>query len=168
MADPFLGEIRMFAGSYSPRGWAHCDGQLLSIQQNAALFSLLGTTYGGNGSITFGLPDLRGRVPVHRAGPGGPTTQRNQGQPFGQDTVLLTTANLPAHSHAASSASTQTSDRTGTNLAPAPGGSYGTATQQSGMAPGQVVGNNVPFDNAQPSLAVGFIIALEGIYPSRD
>lgn len=165
--DAYVGEIKMFAGTFAPRGYLFCDGAVLPINQYTALFSLVGTTYGGNGMTTFQLPDLRGRVPVHRSNGAGTTAQRSQGQPFGQDTVALTTANLPAHSHAASSASTQTSDRTGTNLAPAPGGSYGTASQPSGLAPGQLVGNNVPFDNAQPSLVVNFIICTEGIYPSR-
>lgn len=166
--EPFIGEIKMFAGNFAPRGYAMCDGQLLSISQNQALFALLGTTYGGNGQTTFQLPDLRGRAPVHKANGGGSTAQRRQGELFGQDNVILTASNLPNHTHLAPAASVQTSDKPGAGLAPAPGGSYGPATQIPGMAPGQAVGANVPFDNAQPSLVVNFIIALEGIFPSRN
>ena len=100
--DPFLGEIRMFGGNFAPQGWATCDGQILSIAQNTALFSLLGTTYGGNGQTTFALPDLRGRLPVHIGG------GLTMGQAGGSETVILTTTNLPAHTHAANAASAAT------------------------------------------------------------
>src|SRR5271165_4385384 len=98
MSTPFLAEIRMFAGEFAPRGWAFCNGQLLPINQNAALFSLLGTTYGGNGTTTFALPDLRSRVPIHQ-GQGTGLSSYVMGQSGGEETVALTTGQLPAHSH---------------------------------------------------------------------
>src|SRR4029077_9523368 len=96
--DPFLGEIRMFGGNFAPQGWATCDGQILPISQNTALFALLGTTYGGNGQTTFALPDLRGRVPVH-VGQGPGLANRDQGEVAGEETHVLTTAEIPAHAH---------------------------------------------------------------------
>jgi microcystin-dependent protein len=166
--DPFLGEIRMFGGNFAPQGWATCDGQILPIAQNTALFSLLGTTYGGNGQTTFALPDLRGRLPVHIGG--GLTI----GQAGGSETVILTTTNLPAHTHTANAASAATTlspagqywaADPGANVAPyaaAPDGSV-----MSGTAIG-AQGGSQPHANMQPFLAVTFIIALEGIYPSRS
>jgi microcystin-dependent protein len=166
--DPFLGEIRMFGGNYPPVGWATCDGQILSISQNTALFSLLGTTYGGDGQTMFALPDLRWRVPVH-AGAG-----LSIGQAGGSETVNLTTTNLPAHTHAANAASA------GTTLSPA--GNYWAADPGQNVAPyagmpdGKVMGGGAiggqggsqPHENMQPFLAITFIIALEGVYPSRS
>ena len=166
--DPFLGEIRMFGGNFAPQGWATCDGQILPIAQNTALFSLLGTTYGGNGQTTFALPDLRGRLPVHIGG--GLTI----GQADGSETVISTTTNLPAHTHAANAASAATT------LSPA--GQYWAADPGANVAPyaaapdGRVMsgtaigaqGGSQPHANMQPFLAVTFIIALEGIYPSRS
>jgi len=166
--DPFLGEIRMFGGNFAPQGWATCDGQILPIAQNTALFSLLGTTYGGNGQTTFALPDLRGRLPVHIGG--GLTI----GQADGSETVISTTTNLPAHTHAANAASAATTlspasqywaADPGANVAPyaaAPDGRV-----MSGTAIG-AQGGSQPHANMQPFLAVTFIIALEGIYPSRS
>jgi microcystin-dependent protein len=166
--DPFLGEIRMFGGNFAPQGWATCDGQILSIAQNTALFSLLGTTYGGNGQTTFALPDLRGRLPVHIGG------GLTMGQAGGSETVILTTTNLPAHTHATNAASAATT------LSPA--GQYWAADPGENVAPyaaapdGRVMsgtaigaqGGSQPHENMQPFLAVTFIIALEGIYPSRS
>jgi microcystin-dependent protein len=166
--DPFLGEIRMFGGNFAPQGWATCDGQILPIAQNTALFSLLGTIYGGNGQTTFALPDLRGRLPVHIGG--GLTI----GQAGGSETVILTTTNLPAHTHAANAASAATT------LSPA--GQYWAADPGANVAPyaaapdgrvmsGTAIGaqrGSQPHANMQPFLAVTFIIALEGIYPSRS
>ena len=100
MASPFIGQITLFAGNFAPRGWAFCNGQLLSIAQNTALFSILGTTYGGNGQTTFALPDLRGRVPVH-AGQGPGLSNYDLGQQGGAESVTLTTAQMPAHTHPA-------------------------------------------------------------------
>ena len=98
MSEPFIGEIRMFAGSFAPRGWALCDGQLLAVSQNDALFSLLGTIYGGDGRTTFGLPDMRGRIPIHfGSGPG--LTPRTLGNKFGSEHETLITNQLPSHSH---------------------------------------------------------------------
>ncbi|PWV59516.1 phage tail protein [Plasticicumulans acidivorans] len=168
MSDPFLGEIRLFAGTYAPLGWALCDGRLLPISQNDALFSLFGTLYGGDGINTFGLPDLRGRCAPH-AGQG-----LLQGALGGSENVTLTTAQLPAHSHplrCASVAQTLTpsggywaSDGSG-NVAP-----YSTTLGGSALAAGAVApaGASQPHENMQPFLALNFIVALEGIYPSRS
>lgn len=165
--DPFLGEIRMVGFNFDPRGWAYCNGQLLPIQQNTALFALLGTMYGGDGRNTFALPDLRSRVPVHVAGGPGPgLTYRAQGQQFGQESVTLTPGEMPAHAIGVTAiASEQTTDRPGPGLAPAPGGSYGPTTS---TVPGQIVGGNNSHLNIQPSLGVNFVIAVEGIFPSRN
>ena len=115
MADPFLGEIRMFGGNFAPRGWAFCNGQILPISQNTALFALLGTTYGGDGQTTFALPDLQGAAPLH-AGEGPGLSSRPLGERGGQQAVSLTTANLPAHTHAVAG-----EDGYGTNAAAANG-----------------------------------------------
>ncbi|WP_232539834.1 phage tail protein [Azohydromonas aeria] len=165
--EPFIGEIRIFSGNFPPRGWATCDGQLLSIAQNTALFSLLGTAYGGDGRVTFGLPDLRGRVPVHASG------TLPMGQAAGSETVTLSSAQLPVHAHAARAAAL------GDSVSPA--GRYWAAEPNAEAAPysnthsGQTLapaalapsGGNQPHDNMQPFLAMNFIIALEGIYPMR-
>ncbi|WP_243400131.1 phage tail protein [Arthrobacter glacialis] len=140
---------------------------MMSISQNSALFSLLGTTYGGDGQVTFQLPNLQGRVPVHQSYTGASAAAQVLGNQFGQNTVSLTQANMPAHTHAVPSADGQSSDKPGVGLAPAPGGSYGPVASYSVMAPDLVVGSNQPFDNTQPSLVLNFIIALEGIFPSR-
>lgn len=165
--DGYMAEVRMFAGNYAPRNWAFCDGQIMSINQNTALFSLLGTTYGGDGITTFALPDLRSRVPVHTGSgqvPG--LTPRILGATFGAESVTLLPQQMPAHaSDFTSIASVQTTDRPGPGLAPAPGGSYGPVTSS---VPEQVVGNYQPHDNIQPSLCVNFIICMSGIYPTRD
>jgi microcystin-dependent protein len=171
MSEPFVGEIRMFAGNFPPRGWAYCDGQLLAISQNDALFSLLGTIYGGDGRTTFGVPDLRGRVPIHYGqGPG--LSNRNIGAKAGAENVTLTINELPSHTHQPRAA-----DNTSVGVAPA------------GMVTGHPVKNtyrNPPdnmlemnaaaiantgggqsHENMLPFLCVHFIIALFGIYPSR-
>lgn len=173
--EPFLGEIRLFAGNFAPRGWALCYGQLLSISQNAALFSLLGTTYGGDGRTTFGLPDLRGRVPVHEGqGPG--LTPRTLGERSGSEAVTLLATQLPAHTHAlAASTANATSQVARGNL---PAFTYVDAVttlyanEDGGtvaMAPGAIAptGSGLPHENRMPTLALNFIIAVEGIYPSR-
>lgn len=174
MAEPFIGEIKMFAGNFAPRGWATCQGQILSIAQNTALFSLLGTTYGGNGQTTFALPDLRGRAPVHWGqGPGLPPF--SLGQMAGQEAVTLLASNLPAHGHGvmASGDLAGATSAAGALLgAKGRGGvdvyaSGGAATQ---LAPGtsSATGGSQAHPNLQPSLAIVFIIALEGIFPSRN
>ncbi|ALO67108.1 hypothetical protein AS189_12105 [Arthrobacter alpinus] len=165
--DPFLGEIRMVGFNFDPRGWAFCNGQLMAISQNTALFSLLGTMYGGDGRTTFALPDLRGRVPVHAGQVAANGLTRHEiGETFGQEYVTLTPGEMPAHANGLTAmASEQTTDRPGAGLAPAPGGSYGPITS---TVPGQMVGGNQPHLNIQPSLGVNFVIAVEGIFPSRN
>lgn len=168
--DPFLGQVIMFAGNFAPRGWAFCEGQLLAISANTALFSILGTTYGGDGRTTFGLPDLRGRVPVSPgAGPGLPSI--TQGQRFGNPTTTLTVSNLPAASiHIPCSSDDATSDEP-TGLAPALTSTSAYATPSPGeqMAAGSIQGaTNQAFSNSPPALGIYFIIATQGTYPSRS
>jgi len=168
MAEPFIGQITMFAGTFAPRGWAFCDGQLLAVSQFSAVFSLLGTTYGGDGRTTFGLPDLRGRVPVHQ-GTGSGLPPVNLGMTFGGSTIL-TKDNLPPIQMPCSSATaTQTSP---VGNAPADGGRtrlYGSDFNDAGpfMGP-NLGGSQVPIDFRPPSLGINFIIALVGLFPSRN
>jgi microcystin-dependent protein len=170
MATPFLGEVRVFAGSFAPAGWALCNGQLLAISQNTALFSLLGTTYGGNGVSTFGLPDLRGRAPLH-AGQGAGLSSYVRGQIGGAETVTLATSTLPSHTHAAGASSANGAADTPTGGLPARAPSaiplYG-ASADSNLAAGAVAsaGGGQPHNNMQPFLTLNFIIAVAGIYPS--
>lgn len=161
--DPFIGQIMLVGFTLVPKGWAACDGQLLPIAQNQALFALLGTTYGGNGTTTFGLPDLRGRSPIH-AGQGPGLSRYNPGQTAGSESVALTPNNLPAHAHGTTYASEQTTDRPGPDVYPAPGGSYGPAYREG--SPTSPAGEAQPIENRSPVLAMRYIIALEGIFPS--
>jgi microcystin-dependent protein len=174
--EPFLGEIRMFAGNFAPRGWALCDGQILPISQYDALFSLLGTMYGGDGRTSFGLPDLRGRAPIH-AGSGPGLTPRPVGQKGGAETVTLTVNQLPAHSHQAqikADSTVATSDNPQKALLARNAGS----TPQYGITPNTALsdsavtitsaGGGQSHPNMQPFLTVNYIIALQGIYPSRN
>ena len=169
MAEPFLGEIRMFAGNFAPRGWAFCDGQLLSIAQNAALFSLLGTTYGGDGRVNFGLPDLRGRVPMgFGQGPG--LSPRMLGERAGAESVTLLSAQMPPHAHERPCQPAQATERApGVGLAPATSraDTYGDLPAASTPSRTTPTGQALPHDNLGPSLAVDFIIALQGIFPAR-
>lgn len=171
MSEPFVGEIRMFAGNFAPRGWAFCDGQLLAVSQNDALFSLFGTIYGGDGRTTFGLPDLRGRIPVH-AGDGPGLSPRRLGAKGGAESVTLTVNQLPSHGHPL-----RGSSNTGNALNP---GDALLATAQSqvyfnreealtNLNAGSVsnAGGSQAHSNLMPFLCVHFIIALVGIYPSR-
>ncbi|WP_248928194.1 phage tail protein [Paenibacillus hamazuiensis] len=177
MSDPFVGEIRMFAGTYAPRGWAFCNGQLLPISQNTALFSLLGTNYGGNGTTTFALPDLQGRVPIHAGQGSGPgLTPRTVGEKGGAAAVTLMTSQLPAHSHAMNcSSETGASSGPGEGIWAVPQGRRAPAAYTSdtsslksmGAQALSTAGGNQPHNNMQPYLAVNFIIALEGIFPQR-
>jgi microcystin-dependent protein len=166
MAQPYVGEIRMFAGNFAPAGWMFCEGQLLPISENDTLFNLIGTTYGGDGESTFALPDLRGRLPLHQ---GGSTVLAETG---GAETVTLTAAQIPQHSHAFV----------------AVGGAVGSQTSPAGSLPAQsynvtpyindaptasfaggavgTTGGSQPHDNFQPYLCVEFIISLFGIFPS--
>lgn len=169
MSEPFLGEIRMFAGNFAPAGWARCDGQLLNIAQNTALFSLFGTIYGGNGQTSFGLPDLRGRIPVHAGnGPGLPP--RPIGQKSGAETVALTVASMPTHSHSmvGTSAPARLHSPAGARPATNRAGVYTAAAPNTALATGSVsdAGSGTPHENMQPFLTVTFIVAMVGLYPS--
>lgn len=175
MSAPFLGEIRMFGGNFAPRGWAFCDGQLISIAQNTALFSLLGTTYGGNGQTTFALPDLRGRVPLHPGqGPG--LAPRTLGESSGTETVTLLATQMPAHTHglnAFNGPGTAGSPTGAVIAAPVSGATLDkafSASSNTAMSPASIgtAGGSQPHDNMPPYRCVNFIIALEGIYPSRN
>ncbi|XXF78478.1 tail fiber protein [Myxococcaceae bacterium GXIMD 01537] len=175
MSQPFVGQIIMFAGNFAPRGWAFCNGQLLSIAQNTALFALLGTTYGGNGQTTFALPDLRGRFPM-QPGQGPGLSPRSLGEMGGTENVTLVNTQMPAHNHAllAHSGPGDQFSPEGTLNAVALDGSgqpinLYSATPNTTMNPQSVSisGGNQPHNNMSPFLCVNFIIALEGIYPSQ-
>ena len=171
MANPFVAEIRIFGGNFAPIGWAFCDGQLMPISQNTALFSLLGTTYGGDGRTTFGLPDLRGRSPLHQGqGPG--LTSRPLGEPAGVETVTLTQSQTPMHTHAIAGGAAAAATTPGANLLgkPASAKIYGPATSIVPMSPSAIgpAGQNQAHDNRQPYLVLSFIIALQGIFPPRS
>ncbi|WP_018621184.1 phage tail protein [Spirosoma luteum] len=170
--DPFVAEIRMFPFNFAPKGWAWCDGQLLPISQNTALFSLLGTTYGGDGKSTFALPDLQGRAPMHPGqGPG--LSLHDLGETGGSETVTLLESEIPAHSHAlqATVSLADSNLATGNNLARSSNGkAYN--TQASGfvsMNPQSLApaGGNQPHNNLMPYLTVYFNIALQGVFPPR-
>jgi len=167
MSEPFLGEIKQVSFAFAPRGWAFCNGQLLSISQNTALFALLGTYYGGDGVRTFALPDLRGRVPMHVGGsPGGIG---------GEASHTLTASELPAHTHTllASATPSHSADPTGRVLGATEGGGINVCAAADGTAalnPAAITstGGNQPHDNMQPYGVSNFIIALQGIFPSRN
>lgn len=170
MSQPFLGEIRMMANNYAPRSWAYCNGQLLPIAQNSALFSLLGTTFGGNGQTTFALPNLQGRAPMAPGnGPG--LTPRTLGEAGGSESVTLLPTQMPAHSHglAATAAPADRATAQGARLAASADAVYA-ATPAIGQLAGtstSTAGGSQPHGNMQPFLAIGFVIALQGIFPSR-
>lgn len=176
MSEPFIAEVVMFAGNFAPRGWAFCQGQVLAIAQNTALFSLLGTTYGGNGQTTFALPDLRGRVPVGTGqGPGLPSM--TLGEVAGEPSHTLNVNEMPAHTHSA-----QVGAQSGAGNSTSPSGAtwatsssrdalYSTSAPNAQMSAGVTVGaagGSQPHNNMQPYLGMNYIIALEGIYPSRN
>lgn len=173
MADPFVAEIRIFPFNFAPRGWAWCDGQLLPLSQNTALFSLLGTTYGGNGKSNFALPDLQGRAPMHPGqGPG--LSLHDLGETGGTETVALLESEIPAHAH-----SWRASTDDGDLKAPTSNRSYarsisglayaGGNSPLVSMAPEALVpaGGDAPHNNLQPYLTFYFCIALQGVYPPR-
>lgn len=179
MPDCYVGEIRLVAFNYAPEGWAFCNGQILPISQNQALFSLLGTTYGGNGTSTFALPNLQGRVVVH-AGQGLGLSPYQLGQTGGVENVTLTTNNMPAHTHGFAISANNTVGETNdpTNAYPGLGndsaggaasvytktmGNVNMAQQNTGVA-----GGNLPVSVVQPYIALNYIIALTGIYPPRS
>lgn len=173
MAQPYIGEIRMFGGNFAPAGWAFCDGQLMAIAENDALFALIGTTYGGDGQSTFALPDLRGRLPIHQgSGLGLPTY--TLAEAAGSESVTLTTNQMPQHTHAF------VADSSLTGLSPNPAGSIpaGSTTidayindiADQTLAPQSVsaVGGSQSHDNMMPFVTLSFIISLYGIFPSQS
>jgi microcystin-dependent protein len=175
MSSPYVAEIRMFAGNFAPRGWALCNGQLLPITQNTALFSLIGTFYGGNGTTTFALPNLQSRLPVHQ-GQGVGLSPYVIGQSGGTETVTLITQQIPQHNHgvnASSGPGTQvlaTGNYWAEDGASRGGKVYASATDNTQMnsAALGLTGGNQPHTNIQPFLTVTFIIAMQGIFPSRN
>jgi microcystin-dependent protein len=189
VASPFLSEIKLFAFTFPPKGWAFCQGQLLPINQNQALFSLLGTTYGGNGQTTFALPDLRGRVPISM-GQGGGLLPYSLGQIGGQESVTLQSTEMPVHTHTIDPTSLTATlpCKNGTANQRGPVGSvpateatgvtatYSSSTPDAGMAPGAVVpaitaapiGGNQAHNNLQPYAVLNYCIALQGIFPSQS
>lgn len=186
MADAYTGEIRLFARAVPPAGWHNCDGTILPVGSYQALFALIGAVYGGNGSSTFALPDLRGRVPVGQGTGVAPnTTNRVLGSAYGTETVTLTTAQMPAHTHAlqCTSATASTTNPSNAYLAVVPPGtnhnalyfnpnSTGGSTPMtmsnvSPMVACQVTGGSAPHDNMMPSLVLNYIICLNGTFPTR-
>jgi microcystin-dependent protein len=173
MANPYLGEIRAVPYNFAPSGWAFCNGQILPIAQNTALFSLLGTTYGGDGTTTFALPDLRGRVVIHQ-GQGAGLQPYIQGETGGVETVTLINTQIPSHGHSLTgTGSTATTPTPGTGVVPAtlPTAEvlYGTgATTVLSPDTVSVAGASQPHDNHQPYLTINYIISLFGIFPSRN
>jgi microcystin-dependent protein len=167
VADPYIGEIKMGGWNFAPYGWAMCNGQLMSIDQNPALFQLIGTTYGGDGVTNFALPDLRGRLPVHQA------TGYAIGQAAGTETVTLTSSQIPAHPHSFMCSTDGATKGVPTQNVPAvvgSGSAYIQGTATAAMASGSIPpsgGNGQPHSNIQPFQCVTFIIALIGIFPSR-
>jgi microcystin-dependent protein len=172
MGSPYVGEIRMFGGTFAPFNWAFCNGALIAVTQNETLYNLIGTTYGGDGINTFGLPDLQGRVPVHQGqGPG--LSNYVLGQKAGTETVTLTTQQMPAHPHGALGAAT------GSAIANPMGATWGnsginnksfgpTATAAMNAGSLGMTGNGQPHDNLMPFLVISFIISLYGIYPTQS
>lgn len=169
MTQPYISEIRMFSFDFPPRGWATCAGQILAIQQNQALFSLLGTTFGGNGVTTFALPDLRSRVPVHVGQLAGGSNYV-LGEQAGTENVTLLQTQLPQHTHLMQVAGAATTgDPTGALPAtPAANKAYRSGSPNTQLASTGFSGSTFPHPNIQPYLTVNFAIALQGIFPSRN
>lgn len=165
MSDPYLAEIRVVSFSYAPKGWALCNGQLLPINQNQALFSLLGTTYGGNGQTTFALPDFRGRVPLHYG------NSWTLGQSAGQEFHTITLSEMPTHTHLLRASSAPADTRVPTNNYWASmSGAYSSGAANTLMRTTDIgsTGGSQPHENRMPFLTLTFIIALQGIFPSRS
>jgi microcystin-dependent protein len=175
MSNPFLAEIRIFTGNFAPKGWALCDGQLMSISQNTALFSLLGTTYGGDGKSNFALPNLQGCAPM-QAGQGPGLSLRDLGETGGEQSVTLLQTEMPAHSHTAQGAAAggqpgpannawgQASKGLGSLYAP----SGAQTNVQMNLSALSIAGGNLPHNNMPPFLGLTFIIALQGVFPARS
>jgi microcystin-dependent protein len=179
MSEPFIAEIKIFAGNFAPRSWAFCNGQLLPVSQNTALFSLIGTTYGGDGRTTTALPNLQGRAPMHPGrGPG--LTSRRLGQRGGTGKVTLSEAQMPSHKHSViadaqaggfGGGGANTADPVDHNLASTSASGQFYADGSSNLVPMNSLSNageNQPHNNLQPVIALNYIIALQGLYPSRD
>lgn len=168
--EPFIGMIVMFGGNFAPRSWALCDGQLLAISSNSALFSILGTTYGGDGRTTFGLPDLRGRAAIHPGnGPG--LSSYRLGEKGGREQVTLTANELPSHTHGLTGLDAEASTGNPTGAQPATARDDIYATSGNGVALGgatAATGGNRSFEIIPPFQCVNYIIALQGTYPSRS
>jgi microcystin-dependent protein len=168
MSSAYIGEIRLFAGNFAPQGWMFCDGSILAISENEALFNLIGTTYGGDGQSTFALPDLRSRVPLH-IGNGFVLAQTG-----GQESVTLSVAQMPAHQHQlqASTEVAGANDPANSLYAQGPDGGVQVYTQDNSVQPTgtpvSVAGGSQPHENRQPLLAVSFIISLFGVFPSQN
>jgi microcystin-dependent protein len=176
MSNPFVAEIRIFAGNFAPKGWALCNGQLMPISQNTALFSLLGTTYGGDGKSNFALPNLQGCAPL-QAGQGPGLSLRDLGETGGEQTVTLLQTEMPAHSHSAQG-STGSNQTTPVNNAWASGAKLGGGNLYFPSTPASnvqmnpfgtsITGGNLPHNNMPPFLGLTFIIALQGVFPARS
>jgi microcystin-dependent protein len=169
MADPFVAEIRMVGSNFAPNGWALCNGQILAISQNTALFALIGTSYGGDGVSTFALPNFQGNVPVGM-GNGAGLSPNVLGETGGQTQVTLTTAQLPTHVHpigASLTAAVTNMPSPAVSLGVASAAAYGAPVNMGPMG-SQSVGGNQPHENRQPFLPLTFVIALQGIFPSRN
>jgi microcystin-dependent protein len=170
--DPFVAEIRIFPFNFAPRGWAFCSGQILPLSQNTALFSLLGTTYGGNGSSNFGLPDLQGRAPMHPGqGPG--LSLYDLGESSGTETITLLASEMPGHTHGVMGATIDNADSnvpTNNNIGKASTKVFNAAGTQVQMNVNTigVTGNSLPHSNMMPYLTMNFCIALQGVYPPRS
>lgn len=169
MSEPFIGEVKIFSGDFAPRFWAFCDGQLLPIQQNQALFSLLGTTYGGNGTTNFALPNLRERAPMHfGTGPG--LSARQLGESGGEAAVTLQASQIPSHNHTLRGAAAASTGTPSNSVVPGAGPKvYRSATNLTPMSASlTATGGGQAHENRQPYLGLTFIIALQGIFPSRN
>jgi microcystin-dependent protein len=172
MADPFVAEVRIFPFNFAPMGWALCDGQLLPLSQNTALFSLLGTTYGGNGKSNFALPDFQGNAPMHPGqGPG--LSLHDLGEIGGSDTVTLLESEIPSHQHALRADAIDQADTNTPNpnasYAQSAGGTLYQTTSNSHLSPNALApsGGDLPHNNLQPYLTLNFNIALQGVFPPR-